>query len=405
VRDLNIKHKYTLLSFKLNVQKMGIGMYILPQLLPTYPTYPTPAITFVLHDTGETGALAPVMQKLDSQGVDYSISADGTARSLVAGNPHLAPTQQEVSAAQQTNPRLALWMQQRLIRATQAKVCVTGLVSDFQKQWAAFFRQSGRRVVGYYDGFRVNLNPQQNSVNAFQGVLSDLITPSQDTAAYFQGNGFGNIPVSVLGQPSLESISQTIQQVHPTALAQQLGVKTGQLTLLFVGQYGPGYEQAFQLFCQTAQHLPNANLLVSLHPNVEVDGSLERNLLQQYGLQNRVRVIPKTISTAQVLPLADAVLTLHSTMATQAFLQGKKVIFVGQDRFDAFEPLQARGLAPRCLTPLSLIQTINNTLQPNQIVSAQSQKSFYQILGIPTQASGRISNYLMNLTSASGFND
>lgn len=377
-------------------------MYILPPVSQAYQSSSVPAAAFVLHDAGETKALVPVMQTLDSKGVDYSILATGTARALVRGNPHLIPTLQEISTAQQTNPGLALGMLQQLNRALQAKVCVTGLVSNFQKQWADFFRQAGRHVVGYYDGFRFNYNPSENPVNAFRGVLTSLITPSLDTGAYFRANGFGTISVSVLGQPSLESIDQTIQQVNPAALAQQLGIKPGQPTLLFVGQYGIDYEQAFRLFCQAAQRLPNTNLLVSLHPKVDVDGSMERTILQQYGLQNRVQVIPKSISTAQVLPLTDVVLTLHSTMATQAFLNGKKVIYVGHDHSDAFEPLQAHGLAPRCLSPLSLIQTIHNTIRANNVTPVPPPAILYQWLGIPTQASERIANYLMGISNALG---
>jgi hypothetical protein len=378
-------------------------MTTLSPLLSVYQSYSVPQMTFVLQDTGETNALTPVMRKLDSQGIDYSIIATGTARSLVAGNPHLTPTSQDVFATRQNNPILAQWMQQRLNRAMQAKVCVIGLVSTFQKQWADYFRGSGRRVVGYYDGFRINLNPQQNSVNMFQGVLTDLITPSEDTGAYFRAHGFGNIPVLVLGQPSLEDISQAIQHTNPIQLAQKLRIRPEQPTLLFVGQYGPRYEQAFRLFCQTVQHLPNANILVSLHPKVDVDGRFEQSVLQQYGLQNRVSLIPKSLSTAKVLPLADLVLTHNSSMSTQAFLQGKKVIFLGQDASAAFEPLQARGLAPQCLTSQSLIQAINSKLQSTQTPALQQETSWYALLGIPTQAADRISHYLASLTKALNF--
>ena len=140
-------------------------MSISPQRPPLYQRTATPAVTFVLHDAGETKALAPVMQNLDRSGTDYCILATSTGKALMQGNPHLVPTPEEIAAVSQTNLNRAQWMAQQLNRAKQAKVCVTGLVSDYQKQWADFFRQTGRRVIGYYDGFRYNHNPSNNCAN------------------------------------------------------------------------------------------------------------------------------------------------------------------------------------------------------------------------------------------------
>jgi hypothetical protein len=282
----------------------------------------------------------------------------------------------------------------------QSTVCVTGLVSGVQRQWAEFFRRQGRRVVGYYDGFRVHRDPGRNPANAFQGILTDMITPSSDTAAYFRANGFGRIPVAALGQPTLETVAQAVQQTNPAVLARQLGIPSGRPTLLFIGQYGTMYAQAFQTFCQAAQRFPNANLLVSLHPNVAVDGRLEHAMIQQYGLQNRVRILPKTIPTAQALALADVVLSHNSTLTVPAFVQGKPVVFVGPDDPDILAPLEIRGFAPRCVTPLALAQALDQAVQTMRV---QSSGGAQHMLGIPTQASARIADYILAAAGALGF--
>jgi hypothetical protein len=360
-----------------------------------YPPPPAPAFAFVLHDAGETRALLPVMQKLGTAGVDYVVVAESTARTLLQGDPHLAPNPQEITATERTNPALAAEMKQQLDRLIQAQVCVTGLVSSFQKQWADFFRQSGRRVVGYYEGFSFPANPVKNRANAFQGSLTDLMTATEGSAAYFRRQGFENIPVSVVGQPTLESMPRVTQGTDPALLANELLLMPNEPVILFVGQYGPEYEQALSLFCQTASQLSGANLLVSLHP--QTSGDFERSMLQQAGLLDRIQLVPKSVSTAQALAVANVTLAHSSTVATQAFLQGKKVIFVGNQDSDVCNPLEARGLASRCVTPNALTASVNQALQTFPSQPTLSTESLYQLLGIPMQATSRITAYLLNV--------
>jgi hypothetical protein len=351
-------------------------------------------MAFVLHDAGETRALMPVMSKLDMAGVDYVVLAESTAKGLLLHDPHRVPSAAEMARAEQNAPRLAAWMKQQWNRALHASLCVTGLSSDFQKRWADFFRQNGRRVVGYYDGFGFRLNRENNPVSGFQASLTDLITPTADSAEHFKRQGFGHIPVSALGQPTLESIPAAMNQSNPSLLTQQLVLTPGKPTILFVGQYGADYEQAFALFCQTAAQLPNANLLVSLHP--KANGEFETRMIQQFGLQGKIQILPKELATEQALLVADMVLTNTSTMATQAFLQGEKVIFVGPKKADLYEPLQARGLAPRCLTPESLVTAVHHAMQAEQ-ATLPSQSQLYSLLGIPHAATERITAYLLSL--------
>ena len=373
-------------------------MGISPFLPPRYQQQSPPAVTFILHDAGETKALTPVMHNLEQSGINYSILASGTGKSLTRENPHRVPNPEEIVSINKTDPYQAQRLAQKFNQAIQAKICVTGLVSDFQKQWADFFRQTGRRVIGYYDGFRYNNNPVENPANQFKDALTELLTPSMDTARYFQNIWFNKIPIFAAGQPTLESIPNEIKGINPTQLAQQIGLDRNKPTLLWIGQYGPAYEQAFALFCQSAQRLPHANLLIALHPKAEVDGSFERNMLAQYGLQDRVKILPKSISTPTALTVSDMVLTHHSTMATQAYLQGKNVVFVGQDQEDAFEPLERYGQVKRTITPADLLKSIDSYLWTNP--SSEGLPINWQrqaCLGIPFQATTRIANYIKGL--------
>lgn len=366
-----------------------------PLLLPNQP----PQMTFVLHDAGETKALMPVMQQLDSMGVNYSILADSTAKVLLQGNPCLAPLPRDIAVLSKTQPQAVQQAKFRLTQAINVPCIVSGLASSFQHRWTQFFRRQGKTVVGYYDGF--GYNPLHNRVDAFIGHLSSLIVPSRDIANFLRPR-FYNIPVLALGQPVLETGPRLIQQTNRVALAQQLGIASSKPTILFVGGYGEGYEQAFHMFCQTVVSLPAANLLVALHP--KTDGYLETSLLRKYGLENRVRIVPKTTDTVQAMGVSDIILSHHSTMTIQALLEGKKVFLLGDIHSKIggceFNPAIYYGISRRYLTPFALVQAIQSELQCNLKPSAnkpQQKDLFYAQLGIPKQATVTITNYLLNL--------
>ena len=360
-----------------------------------------PSVTFVLHDAGETKALTPVMQQLDANCVSYSVIAEDTAQQLLTNNPHVVLPPQDIQKLASSNPNLASFLQQKWNQALQANCCVTGLVSNFQKLWADFFKQAGRRVIGYYDGFSFSTSSQQNPACAFVGSLTDLITPSRDATFYFRDHGFSDIPVSAQGQPVLESTAWRLQQTNATEISQSLGLNPNQPTLLWVGQYGEPYEKAFSLFCQAATQCPQANYLVALHPHA--DGIVEQQILQAFGLQNRIQILPKTISTEQALPIANVVFSYNSTMATQAFLQGRPVILVGTDNADRFDPLRAYHLVPQCNTRDMLANAIKQATSSNQPLQPPLEP--YSLLGIPYQATLNITNYILRACGMPEMND
>ena len=358
---------------------------------------PTPpgnnaSVTFVLHDAGETKALLPVMQRLEQSGTPYSILATSTARKLLGAHPRLAPLPQDVAEIARTRPDLLAIARQKLDAATRSACVVTGLISEFQEQWADWFAKSGRRVIGYYDGF--NYEQGRNRAENFIGKLSAMITPSRDTAQFYQQRFFG-IPVLALGQPTLETIAATVAQ--PTLrqqLTQQLQLNPTQRTLLFVGGGPPHYEEAFRVFCQTASQLQNVNLLLSLHP--KADGVMEQQVLQEYGLTDRVRLVPRNITTDQVFSVADIVVSQDSTMNIPAVLLGKKGFFVGPaaNRSDTvtFNPLTHYGLARRYESPDVLLPALQQVLQ--EPPGPPQAEAIQQFLGIPANASQSIANFL-----------
>jgi hypothetical protein len=264
---------------------------------------------------------------------------------------------------------------------------------------ADFCKTAGKRVVGYYDAFSFNRfsNP---SAEMFQNALTHLITPTLDSARFFQQR-FSNIPsanIVALGQPTLEETAQTIQRTNRLALSQKLGIDPNQPTLLFVGGYGSSYPEAFALFCETIRQFPQANILLSLHP--KADGQLEKTLLQQAQLDNRIRLVPPDVSTIETLAVTDVVMAHNSTVSSQALLQGKKVVLLGSVPGTDFDPIHQYQAAPRCETSLQLVQAlaqaipeamVSRVLPPNE----QQISRWYQLFGLPQQASQRITQFLI----------
>jgi hypothetical protein len=406
-----------------------------PKTVYSSPSYwapamasPSPDITFVLHDAGETKAMQPVMARLDREGVPYCILAEATARLLLQNNPHLMPQLSPGSTiitnspdafisskqtAPGTSPPLSEGQNRLYLQRLQSSRCViTGLVSDFQKNWASFFKRAKEPVIGYYDGF--NYTPSDQIAESFAGKIDAVLTPSQDSATFFRERfaqaGVPNLSVQAVGQPVLETAAQVMRSTNPAELASALGIDPQKPTLVFVGGKGPNYADAFRLFCAACRQLPagSANVLVSLHP--QMNGAEERQILQETQMQDWIRVVPKSIDTAQLLALSPTVLAQDSTFIMQAYLLGRPVAYLGnpvQNTAVAFNPLTAKMLVPRFQQPDLLAQFIRQNSQVNSATTASEPASvpasgkpmpnlpaLYEALGIPQQATERLTNYL-----------
>ncbi len=361
-----------------------------------------PQLTFLLHDAGETKALQPVMSRLDSLQVPYAILADGTARRLLKGNIHLSPLPRDVQQLFQINPLAGQRAESVLRQTLSAKTIVTGLVSGFQKRWTDYFSALGRRVVGYYDGFSFPM--QTSPVDAFVRSLNVLLTAGEDGAAHFRQR-YRGLPVKALGQATLDNFTKRVSPLKRSQVQQALNLNPSQPTMLFVGAYGQGYAEAFKLFLESVQDFAKgANVLVSLHP--KVNGQLEQALIQEAALTQRVRIIPKAISTDQALVASDMILTHQSTMATQALFQKKPVFLVGQalDRSTSYNPILQSGLVQRFTERSALKKRLTQQCEVWKSGFDQnnnpwlSSEALYARLRIPPNATENISQFLLSMT-------
>lgn len=337
-------------------------------------------ILFVLYDAGETKALLPVIQELGRCGTSCGILANTTAKRLLQDT--LCFTEHSAAICQTYSIRLVM----------------TGLASQFQRKQAAFHKNRGIPVVGYYDSFF--FSPNANHTINFKNLLTALIVPSKDIARLLKPT-FPNIPVLALGQPTLESIPHVIRQSHPAALYATLHLDPGKTICMFAGSYGPGYAEAFTRFCQGFKSLPDAthsqlNLLLSLHP--KTDGTLENSILSQHALHHIVRTVPKSITTDRVLSITDIVLSYNSVMALQALFQGKQILLPGDPADpDEFNPLVTYCGAVRLQSAEACSYALNAAIsrfKPTLSNGINRGVNWHSILGIPRHATRNISRYL-----------
>lgn len=326
------------------------------------PLAQNPNITFVLANAGQVKAMAPVMRSLESQGTDYCVLAEGTARKLLTGDPHLAS----------------------IAEAEDSDVLVTGLSDRFQQQWATGFAQLGRPVIGIYDDFRVN--PMLRPLQGFLQSLTAVLTPSYAVAQALQAQG-PNIPMLPLGQPALETIGQRMQTTNPAQLAQVLRLDLTRPTVLYLGDNASTHDEALGLLAATARQTPSVQYVISLHP--ASDGQHEQQTLRIHGWPSNIQITPKTLDSASLLALPGPVLAHQSNLGLMAQILGKPVVYLGTlgNPFQE-SPNVTAGFAQRGNTPSDVLQLL---AQSSPVVGLQAA------LGIPAHPTEAITNFLKTL--------
>jgi hypothetical protein len=268
-----------------------------------------------------------------------------TARTLLEKDPTLAPYltpgfEAVLAASHSADPTQAQHLAQRRAQALRGSVLVTGGVTTFEALWARYYRQQGRPVFGYYDGLE---RPRDgNTTPMFRGAVSTWWTPSLETAQTFR-TLYPDTPAVPVGHPGVDQ-ARTARPTQSNVL-QTLGLRPDWPTVLFVGGYGPGYAEALTTFAR-AMAGASANVILSPHPSQP--GDLERQVVQAFPSLASVRLLPRSVPTASLLPAVSAVVTQGSSLSTLAAMRGVPVLFVGTPlRPDEEKPEYRYGLAKR----------------------------------------------------------
>ena len=296
-----------------------------------------PIITFALHDAGETNALRPAMQQLDRVHYPYAILADGTAKRLLGQqNPHLV-------TGDRFHPSVT--------EALSAPTLITGDVSIQQARWASLFALAKKRVIAYHDS--LTEPKQQHPLYQVGRWVTDWWAPSKQTAAFFQTQ-FPGQNTQAVGPPALTltrlSGSDKVQA------KQLLGLPANKPVIVFIGGYGPHYEDSLKLLLDVSQSL-DAQVVLAPHPKTR--GVVERDYLAKAPYPN-VRLCPEA-STQRLLSVADVACCQGSSLALNCLMSELPVTYIGQAvQTDATDPLEQ--WIPRATTIESLKQQLGQQL-------------------------------------------
>jgi hypothetical protein len=350
-----------------------------------------PGFTFLLHDAGETLALRPVLQNLHQQGIPVTVITSGTAGQLLPQNSYTTffdmdtppPTSADQSDGSTSKgyPTTDAYIkspsaQQALLRQAMAAEClVTGTVNPQQACWAQWFKNTGRQVIGLIDNVTTTRLPAP-----FNSALTELWVPTIGQQASIAA---ASPPTLVTGQPAFEQFTAEVKATDSAALRRSLGYQPSDNLMLWIGGYGPGYEQGLQDWLSVLQNCPQLKGLIALHPGQS--GQLERRLISQLNLAEQVKCLPSGITLAQATSMTPCVATHQSTGGLQAWASGRTVLMFGPQ---STSPPDIEGIKV-CATSASAIEALK------VFPRLQAERST-ALLGIPDHAADRMTNRLLS---------
>ncbi len=267
-------------------------------------------ILFHLHDAGETYALMPVIKQLE---VDYLVIATGTAKNIVDFPPEKVRGMEDLK---QIEPREV----------------VTGVANELQGAVLDFYRNKGIPTFAYWDNFNSRGDCSYfQTAHSVERRADVLLLPSQTLAADFPGRA-----TYVVGHPTLE-------------------VKMPSKVAVWIGGYGPEYEEAFQIFQEGKKGIDDVVFLVQHHPRT--------------GLKNELKF-------HEALAIADLVVCHQSTASFQALAAKKPVLHVipSSQTYSSL-PLQ-KGLAKKVSCAADFADAVHEALE-------MDVDGFFDLMGIP----------------------
>ncbi len=359
-------------------------------------------ILFMVHDAGETFALKPVFKVLDERKVPYQILASGKASDLLDGHHALSNTPSNAPLKILSGVgNLTGAQYEGIVTAHPQKVVFTSMSSRAHGDLANAFKKKGARVVAYYDNFDDVVGRRDRVIKEYVRPflasargLDGYVTPSSTTELSFKHlNAIRNevVPITVLGQPSLESWQEAHQN---TALKDQVAAEV--LTkdmqqhplLIFAGGYDLTYRAAFEEFIKGVKGT-DFKVLVTPHP--KTDGSVEASIVEEHADIGQVRIIFREqqeggLSTMNLSTLEPTYLVCHkSTVCMQGLAVGIPALYMAEEGYSNFA-IEAQ-MAPRVGTADELRKILSRKHDSKGVPHLEDY-------GIPSGSAEKIADYL-----------
>lgn len=338
-------------------------------------------VLFYLQDAGETYGLLPVIEKLEERGVDYRVLAGGVAQETL---PKTSLPKERIVSFQDIGISAKIdrsWERgstltdveiQRLVEELEAKEVVTGVAYATQGQVLKAYRQQGKRTLAFWDNFNADgENPYFKTAREVEKEASVLLLPSALLESAFEEP----LTKRIVGQPTLKDWQTKIEKMDLPALRQKMGIADGEKVALFIGGYGPDFEESFQLFLDGVANTASTSIRFLVQPHPKTGGVYEQAQVLRQG-QGSIQVLQGELTTQEAAAIADVVLCHISTVSFQALAAQKPVIHLipSNQTFDSLA-LQ-KGIAFKVSTPSEFSEKI-------QAAFAKGAIDFYEELAIP----------------------
>lgn len=334
-------------------------------------------LLFIFFDAGETLALSPVLRDLQSRNVTFKVIAMATAGEVIDIPPSSLIHLDQSHSADRYTP-LPDDTIDRLASAYSVDIVISGMVSKAQHQLLHAFKAKQSQVITYYDPFE-SLKPTSIAF-PFLDVADHILVPCETVATSIRDLSKGPT-VTCVGHPTLEEWVQASLHFHHQPAAKK--------TILYLGGYGPDYDQAFSLFVDAIHSFRSHNIVVALHP--KTSGAEERSILRAKGA-DYIRILPKDVSSITASQSADTIVTHRSSAGVHALFTGKPVIYLDIADSGYSNVAITKGLAPQVMSRNAFEEKLESFLS-NPLPRT---KNLYCKAGIPRYSSKNISDIINN---------
>lgn len=342
-----------------------------------------PKLLCVLFDAGETGALVPVLKKLEVNDKDFLVLVMGTAETIVKpgmfGDKRITLKDLNIDTIVDTTTARtsSLSAEMTKFQKMNPAVVLVGTASRIQQEVLEEFPSAV--TVAFVDN--MSYDPQQESfktVKNVQKVAQHVLCPAKTTVSLFvtdQESKEHQSTYHVVGKPSLEAWEKEIESVKPEAVLQTLDFTPDKPIVTFIGGYGPGYEVINPLFKQCMESLSEQGIQVisQVHPKMGVS----------------------KVKTTEALRVSNFVVGYNSSVILDAGILGiSSLFFIPNDARTSFkhEAIE-RGLISKVSSCEELVSYIK---QQHKMPNLREE------MGIPSDSTEVISQLLTEWIEASG---
>lgn len=313
---------------------------------------------FVLHNTGETNDLIPVINQYIKTNCNSRVLAIGIAAELVKGKlpPENIVTLSDLGIAttlDKHEPRTKLLTHEeieKIVDLLPAKQLVSGVPAMVEDQILRAYRQRNVKTFAYWDNFSAS-GPDIYFSTALkvQESAQYVLFPSQSVV---DSPAFSYRPASqkiVVGKPSMKEWVRTFKAIDLTKVREEAGIPQKAFVATWIGGYGADHKKAFELFVRCIKNLrPEERpdkVIIQQHPSANKQ---ELDPFTYFDKEDPM-ILPeeRKLSTVQASAISDVVISYNSTAGVQALLAGKKVFFVVPEG-DVYSNIAIdRGIVPK----------------------------------------------------------